>query len=77
VAKVPVVIKRNAGYEKGMYGLSIHDQPGGSAPVIAVENESNLCQRLLELKLTEEFATAIIAQLQKKHDDVKFYVDRD
>lgn len=31
VDKLTVIIKRNAGYEKGLYGLSFHDQPGGAA----------------------------------------------
>lgn len=73
--KLTVIIKRNASYEKGMYGLSFHDQPGGAANVEPINSEQQLREKLLGLGLTEEHANDVIDRLKNKHDSVKLSVD--
>jgi len=79
MAKVTVVIKRNGDHEKvklGMYGLSVHDQPGGSASVEPIDSEAELRERLLGFGLTETDASGLISGLKKKNDSVNFSVER-
>ncbi len=66
VDKLTVIIKRNASYEKGMYGLSIHDQPGGSENVEPINGEEQLRERLLGFGLTEDHAGDVIDSAQKE-----------
>lgn len=73
--KVTVIIQRNASYEKGMYGLSFHDQPGGAANVEPIKSEEELREKLLEFGLTEVYANDVIDRLKNKHDSVKLSVD--
>lgn len=75
VDKLTVIIKRNAGYEKGMYGLSFHDQPGGAANVEPINSEEQLREKLLGFGLTEDHANDVIDRLKNKHDSVKLSVD--
>jgi Fe2+ transport system protein FeoA len=75
MAKMTVVVKRNASYENGMYGLSIHDQPGGAANVQPIDGEAELRERLLAFGLTEGHAGDLIDRLRNKHDSVKISVD--
>ncbi len=75
VDKLTVIIKRNASYEKGMYGLSIHDQPGGAGNVEPINSEDQLRERLLRFGLTEEYAKDVVDRLKNKHDSVKLSVD--
>ena len=72
--KITVVVKRNASYENGMYGLSYHDHPGGAAPVQPIRSEAELRQRLMEFGVTEDHANDLISRLQNKHDSVKVTV---
>lgn len=74
--KMTVVIKRNASYEKGMYGVSIHDQPGIAAPVQPINSEKELRERLLAFGLSEGYANDVIGRLKEKHDSVKIEVDQ-
>ena len=74
VDKLTVIIKRNASYEEGLYGLSIHDQPGGAANVEAISSEARLRERLLGFGLTEDYAKDVIDRLKNKHDSVKLSV---
>lgn len=60
MSKMTVVIKRNAGYENGTYGLSVHDEPGGAANVEPINNEAELRERLLGFGLTEGHANDLI-----------------
>jgi hypothetical protein len=75
MSKVKVIIKRNAVYEKGMYGLSIHDQPGGAASVEPLDTEAELRERLLGFGLTVDYTKDVIDRLQKKHDFEGISVD--
>jgi hypothetical protein len=72
--KLTVVIKRNASYEKGMYGLSIHDQPGGAGNVEPISSEAHLREKLLAFGFSEVRAKDVIGQLENKHDSVKLSV---
>lgn len=74
VDKLTVIIKRNASYEKGMYGLSIHGQPGGAANVEPINSEAELRERLLGFGLAEPHAEDLIDRLKNKHDSVKVSV---
>jgi len=73
--KVRVIIKRNASYQRGMYGLSIHDQPGGAANVEPINSEAELREKLLGFGVTEAHAKNLIDGLKKKHDSVEFSID--
>jgi Fe2+ transport system protein FeoA len=75
VDKLTVIIKRNASYEKGMYGISFHDQPGGAANVEPIDGEEQLREKLLGFGLTKDHAGDVIERLKNKHDSVKLSVD--
>jgi Fe2+ transport system protein FeoA len=76
MAKMTVIVKRNASYEKGMYGVSIHDQLGIAATVQRINSEAELRERLLAFGLTEGYANDVIGRLKEKHDSVSIQVDR-
>jgi len=63
VSKRTVVIKRNASYEKGVYGLSIHNEPGGSANVQPINSEVDLVAKLLAFGVTRASAEGVIKHL--------------
>jgi hypothetical protein len=69
--KLTVIIKRNASYEKGMYGLSIHNQPGGAANVEPINSEAQLREWLLGFGLCRDHVNGLIDSLKNKHDSVK------
>ena len=72
-----MVIKRNAGYEKGMYGYSLHDPAtGGAGNVTPVKDEKELRAVLLEFGRTEEYADDVIERLRENHDSVKLDLDK-
>lgn len=71
MSKLTVVVQRNADYQKGMYGLSVHNEPGGAANVQPIKNDAELRARLIGLGATEPYADDIINRLKKKHDSVK------
>ena len=75
MSKMSVIIKRNASYEKGMFGVSVHNQPGGGATVEPIDSEADLRTRLLAFGVTESHAADIIDRLNKKHDSVKIEVE--
>jgi Fe2+ transport system protein FeoA len=54
-----------------MYGLSIHDQPGGSAVVRPINGEDELRARLKAFGLSDDYAEDVIKRLKEKHDSVK------
>jgi hypothetical protein len=56
-----VVIKRNAPYEKGMYGVSIHNEPGGAANVTPINGEQDLRAKLLAFGLSADLRSAFSA----------------
>jgi len=75
MSKLTVIIKRNASYEKGMYGLSIHNEPGGSANVQAIKDEAELKTKLVGFGATESYANDILDRLKKKHASVQIGFD--
>jgi hypothetical protein len=75
--KLTVVIQRNASYEKGMYGLSIHDQPGGAGNVQPINSEAHLREKLLGFGFSEAGVKDTIGMLENKHDSVKLSVPRE
>jgi hypothetical protein len=74
--KISVVIKRNAPDEQGMYGLSIHSEPGGAANITSISSEEKLREQLLAFGLTESYAADIIDRLKERHESVKIEVDK-
>lgn len=74
--KMTVIIRRNASYEKGMYGLSIHEGGGGAALVHPINSVEELRERLLGFGLSEGYSDDVIDRLKKKHDSVTIEVDR-
>jgi hypothetical protein len=71
MSKLTVVVKRNADYEKGIYGLSVHNEPGGAANVQPIKNAAELKARLIEFGATNSYANDIVDRLKKKHESVK------
>lgn len=71
---ITVVIKRNAPDEQGMYGVSIHSEPGGAAKITPINSEQALREQLLAFGLTADYATDLIGRLKQKHDSVKIDV---
>ena len=74
VSKLTVIIKRNASYEKGAYGLSIQTEPGGSPHLRPINSEADLLAKLLAFGVTQSNAD-IIKHLKNKHDSVKIVVE--
>lgn len=66
MSKLTVIIKRNASYERGIYGLSIHDQPGGAANVQPINSEAELRERLIAFGLTEGHTNDLIDRAEKQ-----------
>ena len=73
---IKVVIKRNAPSEEGMYGVSIHIEPGDAANIAPVSSEQDLLQKLLAFGLTRDYATDVINRLRERHDSVMINVDK-
>jgi hypothetical protein len=73
---ITVVIKRNAPYERGMYGVSIHNEPGGAGNLTPVNSEQELFEQLLAFGLTAEYATDLIDNLKQRHDFVTIDIDK-
>ena len=73
---IRVVIRRNAPYERGMYGVSIHNEPGGAANVSPVNSEQDLREKLLAFGLTSNYAADVIDRLKQRHDSVTIDVDK-
>jgi hypothetical protein len=68
---ITVVIKRNAPYEQGMYGVSIHNEPGGAGNATPVNSKQELFEQLLAFGLTADYATDLIERgLEQRHDFV-------
>ena len=72
--EVIAVIKRNASYERGMCGLSIHDQPGGSANIQSIGSETELREKLLSLGYPADHSAGLLESLKTKHDSVKISI---
>jgi hypothetical protein len=73
--KVILSIKRNASYEKGVYGLAVHDQIGGAGNVQPISTETELRQRLAGFGLTPSHIDSVVESLANKHDFIKLSVD--
>jgi hypothetical protein len=58
-----------------MYGLSIHNEPGGAANVQPIKNDAELKARLIEFGATESYADDILDRIKNKHDSVKIEFD--
>jgi Fe2+ transport system protein FeoA len=76
VDTIKVVIKRNAPYENGMFGMSVHNEPGGAANVSPINSEQDLRVRLLAFGLTPGYATDVVDRLKQRHDSVTIDVDK-
>ena len=73
---ITVVIKRNAPYEQGMCGVSIHDGPGAAGNVTPVNSEQELFEQLLAFGLTADYATDLMDRLKQRHDFVTIDIDK-
>jgi hypothetical protein len=73
---ITVVIKRNAPYEHGIYGVSIHNEPGGAGNVTPVNSKQELFEQLLAFGLTADYATDLIDRLKQRHDFVTIDIDK-
>jgi hypothetical protein len=58
-----------------MYGLSVHNEPGGAANVQPIKNDADLKARLIEFGDTEDHANDVLDRLKKKHESVKIEFD--
>jgi hypothetical protein len=76
MATIKVVIKRNAPYENGMCGVSIHDEPGGAANVTPINSEQDLRAKLLVFGLTPDYAADVMDRLKQRLASVTIDVDK-
>lgn len=76
MSKLTVIIKRNASYENGMYGMSVGHEPGGAANVTSINNEAELKKQLLDFGLNEDYVQDLVQRLATKHDSVKFDINQ-
>jgi hypothetical protein len=70
------VIQRNAPYEKGVYGVSIHNEPGGAANVTPINSDQDLRAKLLLFGLTPEYAADVIDRLKQRLVSVTIDVNK-
>ena len=77
VAKLTIIVKKNAGYEKGDYGYSVHEEgvAGMSANVVPTD-EAGLKKMLKEYGCSDDYAKAVIDRLQKTLDSEKIVVEK-
>lgn len=75
MSRITVVIKRNAPYEKSMYGLSVHNKPGGAANVQPITSEQELRERLLKFGFSADDAEGVISRLKERHESVTIDID--
>jgi hypothetical protein len=68
--KLTIVIRRNTSPGKGMYGLSIHDQPGGAGNAEPITSEVHLRKKLLGFGFSEARVKEVIGLLED-NDSVK------
>ena len=75
MAKLTITVKRNASYEKGIYGYSIHEEgaAGMTANVIPTD-ETGLKKVLKDFGCSDDYAKDLIERLNKKHDTVRVIV---
>ncbi len=77
MAKLTIIVKRNAGYEQADYGYSVHEEgaAGMTANVIPAD-EAALRKALKDFGCTDDYVNDVIGRLQKKLDSVKVVVEK-
>jgi hypothetical protein len=77
MAKLTIIIKKNASYERGECGYSVHEEgvAGMTANVVPTD-EAGLRKALKAFGCSDDYANDVISRLNKKHDSVKVVVEK-
>ncbi len=77
MAKLTIIVKKNASYEQGEYGYSVHEEGGGGMTANVVPaHEAGMRKALKDFGCTDDYADDVIGRLKKKHDSVKVVVEK-
>jgi hypothetical protein len=77
VAKLTIVIKKNASYEQGEYGYSVHEEGGaGMTANVVPADEAGLRKALKDFGCTDDYADDVIGRLKKKTIQSKVVVEK-
>lgn len=75
--KLTIIVKKNAGYEQGGYGYSVHEEgAAGMTASVVPTDEAGLRKALKTFGCTNDYVNDVISRLQKKLDSVKVVVER-
>ena len=77
MAKLTIIVKRNASYEKGRYGYSVHEEgAAGMTANVVPTDEAGLKKVLKDYGCTDEYVNDVINRLQKELDSEKIVVEK-
>jgi hypothetical protein len=77
MAKLTIIVKKNASYERGEYGYSVHEEgAAGMTANVVPTDEAGLRRALKEFGCTDAYTDDVIGRLEKKHDSVKVVVEK-
>jgi hypothetical protein len=66
VATLTIIVKKNASYEKGEYGYSVHEEgAAGMTANVMPTNETGLKKLLKDYGCTDDYAKDVISRLQR------------
>lgn len=77
MSKLTIIVKKNASYEKGEYGYSVHEEgaAGMTANVVATD-EAGLKKLLKDYGCTDDYVKDVISRLQKQLDSEKIVIEK-
>jgi hypothetical protein len=77
MAKLTIIVKKNAGYEQGDYGYSVHEEGAAGMTANAVPtDEAGVRKVLKHFGCTADYVDDVISRLNKKRDSVKVVVEK-
>jgi hypothetical protein len=77
MAKLTIIVKKNARYERGDSGYSIHEEgASGMTANVAPTDEAGLRKALKDFGCTDDYVDDVVSRLEKKHDSVKVIVGK-
>jgi hypothetical protein len=77
MAKLTIIVKKNAGYERGDFGYSVHEEgAAGMTANVVPSDEAGVRKVLKDFGCTDDYVDDVIIRLNKKHDSVKVVVEK-
>jgi hypothetical protein len=77
MAKLTIIVKRNASYEQGEYGYSVHEEgAAGMTANVTPTDEAGLRKALKDFGCTDASVGDMVDRLKAKHDSVKVVVEK-